>query len=434
MKILIRGGRVIDPSQDLDAVSDVLIADRSIARIAGSIAADGATVIDAKGLVVCPGLMDMHVHLREPGREDEETIESGARAAVAGGFTSIACMPNTDPPLEGEEGVGFVLARARQAGLARVYPVAAVSNGLKGQTLAEIGSALRAGAVAVSDDGHPVADSALMRRALEYVRMFGRRVLSHCEDLSLSAGGAMNEGRMSTLLGLAGIPQESETVAVVRDIMLAEMCRSKLHICHVSTGRSLEFVKDAKTAGADVTCEVTPHHFVLTDEAVQTYNTNAKMNPPLREEKDLVAVRQGLRSGLVDVIATDHAPHSVEEKEQEFSAAPFGVIGLETALGLACTFLYHEGIVSLPALVRLMSTNPAAVLGLPHGNLKQGSPADVTIFDPDAEWTVDPRRFFSKSRNTPFSNWQLRGKPVSVIVGGRILMRDGGLTEEETSA
>jgi dihydroorotase len=430
VKTLIRGGRVVDPSQDLDQVSDVLIDGGLVAAVADSIDADDAAVLDAGGLVVCPGLIDMHVHLREPGREDEETIETGARAAIAGGFTSIACMPNTCPVIEGEEGVKFVLAKAAEANLAKVYPVAAISKGLKGETLAEIDSALKAGAVGVSDDGRPVASSALMRRALEYVKMRRRPVLSHCEDLSLSAGGVMNEGRMSTLLGLKGIPGESEAVTVSRDIMLADLTRSRLHVCHVSTGRSLELIKDAKAAGVDVTCEVTPHHFALTDDAVRGYDTNAKINPPLRDEKDMSAVRQGLRGGIIDAIATDHAPHSPEEKDQEFDSAPFGVVGLETALGLACTCLYHEGIVSLPALVRLMSTNPARILGLPQGTLKQGSPGDVTVIDPDREWTVDPTRFCSKSRNTPFSDWKLKGRAVSVIVGGRILMRDGRLSQE----
>ncbi|MFH1312697.1 MAG: dihydroorotase [Candidatus Eisenbacteria bacterium] len=427
MKTLIKGGRVVDPSQGLDQVSDVLIDDGVVARVSGSIEADDATVLDSKGLIVCPGLIDMHVHLREPGREDEETIETGARAAIAGGFTSIACMPNTEPVIEGDEGVKFVLAQAQDANLARVYPVAALSRGLKGETLAEMGTALKAGAVGVSDDGRPVTSSALMRRALEYVKMFGRPVFAHCEDLSLSANGVMNEGRMSTLLGLKGMPPESESVMVARDIMLTELARSRLHVCHVSTGRSVALIKDAKASGVCVTCEVTPHHFALTDEAVRSYDTNAKMNPPLRDERNMAALRQALRSGLVDAIATDHAPHSPEEKDQEFNSAPFGVVGLETALGLACTCLYHEGIITLPALVRLMSTNPAGILGIAQGTLKEGSPGDITVFDPDCEWTVDPTRFHSKSRNTPFSDWKLKGRAVSVIVGGRVLMRDGEL-------
>ena len=434
MKILIKGGRVVDPSQDLDRVGDVLIADGVVSAVGDSIDAGDADVVDAHGLVVCPGLIDMHVHLREPGREDEETIETGARAAVAGGFTSIACMPNTDPVIEGEEGVKFVLAKAAEANLARVYPVAAISRRLGGETLAEIGSAIKAGAVGVSDDGRPVVSSALMRRALEYVKISGSPVLSHCEDLSLSAGGVMNEGRMSTLLGLKGVPCESEAAMVSRDTMLAALTGSRLHICHISTCESLNLVKDARARGVKVTCEVTPHHFALGDDAVKGYDTNAKMNPPLRDEKNVGCLRQGLRSGLIDVIASDHAPHSAEEKDQEFDSAPFGVVGLETALGLAMTCLYHEGIVTLPALVRLMSTNPARIMGLPQGTLASGSPGDATVIDPDVEWTVDPARFYSKSRNTPFSDWKLKGRAVSVIVGGRVLVRDGGMIEEESHA
>jgi dihydroorotase len=429
VKTLIKGGRVVDPSQDLDQVCDVLIADGRIAQIAASLSVEDAQEIRAAGLVVAPGLVDMHTHLREPGREDEETIETGALAAIAGGFTSIACMPNTEPTIEGEEGVKFVLAKAREADLARVYPIAAISKGLEGRTLAEIGSALKAGAVGVSDDGNSVANSALMRRALEYVKMFDRPVLSHCEDTHLSENGVMNEGRMSTRLGLDGIPNQSEEAIIARDIMLADLAQAKLHLCHVSTGKGLELARGAKTAGLAVTCEVTPHHLTLTDEAVAGYNTNAKMKPPLRSERDMTALRQGIKAGVVDAIASDHAPHSVEEKDQEFNLAPFGVIGLETTLGVACTCLYHERTVSLRTLISLMSTNPARILGIPGGTLKEGSPGDVTVFDLDCEWEVDPSQFKSRSRNTPFSGWKLKGKTVSVLVGGRILMRDGELAE-----
>jgi dihydroorotase len=430
VKILIRGGRIIDPSEDLDSIGDLLIEDESIGGIGTALEADDATVIDAAGLVVCPGLIDMHVHLREPGREDEETIETGSRAAVGGGFTSVACMPNTQPPIEGDEGVNFVLSRAADASLARVFPVATVSKGLQGEILSEIGSAIRAGAVAISDDGVPVMSSALMRRALEYVGMFGRPLLSHCEDIGLSADGVMNEGKFSTLLGLKGIPPESEEIAVARDIILADLAGARLHVCHVSTGRSLEMIGNAKSRGVKVTCEVTPHHFALTDEAVKTYDTNVKMKPPLRGQRDVGAIRQAMKTGLVDAIASDHAPHSVEEKDQEFNLAPFGVVGLETTLGLAVKELYHSGIVSLTELVRLLSTNPARILGLPLGNLSKGSPADVTVFDLEREWVVDENRFSSKSRNTPFSGWKLKGKAVSVIVEGRILLRDGAFIEE----
>jgi len=394
-------------------------------EIGAPVEADGAEVIDANGLVVCPGLVDMHVHLREPGREDEETIESGARAAIRGGFTSVACMPNTDPPIEGEEGVKFVQGKALEAGMARVFPVAAVSKGQKGETLSEIGSAIRAGAVGVSDDGYPVASSALMRRALEYVKMFDRPVMAHCEDPGLSARGVMNEGKTSTLLGLRGIPGASEEVEVIRDIILTRLTGSRLHVCHVSTGSSLEFIGRAKSSGVAVTCEVTPHHLALTDEAVTDFDTNTKMKPPLREKSDVEALRKGIAAGLVDAIASDHAPHSPEEKDQEFDLAPFGVVGLETTLGIVMTCLYHEKVVTLPELVRLLSTSPARILGLAVGTLKPGTPADVTLLDPEAQWEIDPGLFVSKSRNTPFSGWKVKGRAITVMVGGRVLMRDG---------
>ncbi len=405
----------------------MLIEGGVVAELGTSIEADGAEVIDAKGLVVCPGLVDMHVHLREPGREDEETIESGARAAIRGGFTSVAAMPNTEPPIEGEEGVKFVLSKAREAGLARVFPVAAISKGRKGETLSEIGSAVRAGAVGISDDGYPVAGSGLMRRALEYVKMFDRPVMTHCEDPGLSTRGVMNEGKTSTMLGLRGIPGASEDVGVIRDIILTQLTASRLHVCHVSTGAGLEFVGRARTSGLDVTCEVTPHHLALNDEAVTTFDTNTKMKPPLRGKDDVAALRKGIEAGLVDAIASDHAPHSPEEKDQEFDLAPFGVIGLETTVGVVMSCLYHDGAVTLPDLVRLLSTNPARILGLPLGSLKPGSPADVTLLDTDAEWEIDPRDFVSKSRNTPFSGWKVKGKPITVMVEGRVLMRDGEL-------
>jgi dihydroorotase len=427
VKLLVRRGRLIDPTQDLDDECDLLIEDGVVSRVGAEMEADGAEIIDARGLVVCPGLVDMHVHLREPGREDEETIASGTAAAVHGGFTSVAAMPNTRPPVEGEEGVTFVLRKAAEAGLARVFPVAALSKGQEGKTLSEVGSAIRAGAVAISDDGYPVASSGLMRRALEYVRMFDRPVLAHCEDPGLSAGGVMNEGGMSTLLGLRGIPAASEEIELVRDIILAGVTASRLHVCHVSTAGSLEHIGRAKDAGLKVTCEATPHHLTLTDEAVKDYDTSVKMKPPLRGKADVAALRQAVAGGLVDAIASDHAPHSAEEKDQEFDRAPFGVIGLETALGVVLTSLYHEKVVTLPDLVRLLSTRPAAILGAPVGSLKVGKPADVTLFDPDAAWEIDPRDFLSKSRNTPFSGWKVKGRAITVIVEGRVLMMDGEL-------
>jgi dihydroorotase len=355
-------------------------------------------------------------------------VETGARAAIRGGFTSIACMPNTSPVIEGDEGAKFILARSREADMARVFPIAAISKNLEGEALSEIGAAFRAGAVGISDDGMPVMRAGLMRRALEYVKMFSGLVISHCEDATLSGGGTMNEGNVSTLLGLKGIPPASEDVMVARDVILAELAASRLHIAHVSTQRSLEIVAGAKARGTAVTCEVTPHHFTLSDEAVKGYDTNTKMKPPLRSADDLAALRRGLKRGTIDVIASDHAPHSEEEKDQEFDEAPFGIIGLETSFGLACTELYHGDVVSLAGLIGLMSTNPARILSLPYGTLAEGAPADITVFDPEAAWTVDEKEFASKSRNTPFSGWKLKGRVISVMVGGKVLMRDCALT------
>lgn len=429
MKILIKNGRLVDPSQKIDAIGDLLVKDGRIFDV-GSVQPQGdETLIDASGLVVAPGFIDMHVHLREPGREDEETIESGARAAVHGGFTSVACMPNTQPPIEGDQGVRFVLSRSQSAGAAQVYPIAAASKGLEGKLLSEIGSALSAGAVGVSDDGFPIGDARLMRRVMEYAGMFGKPVMSHCEDLALSANGVMNEGRLSTLLGLKGIPVESEAIAISRDLMLADLTKARLHICHVSTSKGMSLIADAKRRNPRVTCEVTPHHLVLTEDDLRSYDTNLKVNPPLRSQRDVADLRQALRHGIVDVIASDHAPHSPEEKDQEFDLAPFGLIGLETTFGVVSTHLYHQGILSMDMLVRLLSVNPARILGIEGGTLRQGSRGDITIFDPMLEWEVDPSNFFSKSRNTPFSGWKLKGAVITVLVGGRVLMRDGEMLD-----
>lgn len=424
MKILIRNGRLVDPSQKIDAIGDLLVENDRISDIGSVEKRDGAEVIDATGLIVAPGFIDMHVHLREPGREDEETIESGAKAAVHGGFTSVACMPNTQPPIEGDEGVKFVLGKSESAGAARVYPIAAASKGLEGKVLSEIGSAIRAGAVGVSDDGFPIGDARLMRRVMEYVSMFGKPVMSHCEDRSLSANGVMNEGPTSILLGLKGIPSESEAIMISRDLMLANLTKAWLHVCHVSTSKGMDLIADAKRRNPRITCEVTPHHLVLTEEELSSYDTNLKVNPPLRSKMDVADLRRALKQGFVDAIASDHAPHSPEEKDQEFDLAPFGIIGLETAFGVVCTHLYHEGVISIDMLVRLLSVNPARILGIEGGTLRQGSRADITIFDPMLEWWVDPSLFYSKSRNTPFSGWKLKGAVVTVLVEGRILMRD----------
>ncbi|HEY8468571.1 MAG TPA: dihydroorotase [Longimicrobiales bacterium] len=420
--LLLRGGRVVDPSQGIDDVLDVLLVDGKVARLGRDLEApEHAEVRNVAGLVVCPGLIDLHVHLREPGGERKETIETGARAAAAGGFTAVCAMPNTDPPVDDPAAVGFVRAQGMRAGYARVYPVAAVSVGQRGERLAAIGEMVDAGAVAISDDGRPVADAGLMRLALEYAQTFGIPVASHCEDLSLSRGGSMNEGLVSTRLGLQGIPNAAEDVMIARDLLLAELTGGRLHIQHVSTRRGVEMIRAAKERGVQVTAEATPHHLTLTDEAVDGYRTEAKVNPPLRTAADVAAVREGLADGTLDVLATDHAPHHYDEKEQAFDDAPFGIVGLETALGIALTELVGKGVLTLSQLVDRMSCGPARAFRLPGGTLAEGSPADVTVIDLNAEWTVDPDRFLSKSRNTPFAGWKLVGQAALTIVGGRIV-------------
>ncbi len=420
--LLLRGGRVVDPSQGIDDVLDVLLADGTVARIGRELEApEHAEVRDVGGLVVCPGLIDVHVHLREPGGERKETIETGARAAAAGGFTAVCAMPNTDPPVDDPAAVGFIRAQGLRAGYARVYPVAAVSLGQRGERLAAIGEMVDAGAVAISDDGRPVGDAGLMRLALEYAQTFGIPVANHCEELSLSRGGSMNEGLVSTRLGLQGIPNAAEDAMIARDLLLAELTGGRLHIQHVSTRHGVEMIRAAKARGVQVTAEATPHHLTLTDEAVDGYRTEAKVNPPLRTAEDVAAVREGLADGTLDVLATDHAPHHYDEKEQAFDDAPFGMVGLETALGIALTDLVGKGLLTLDQLVDRMSCAPARAFRLPGGTLAEGSPADVTVIDLDAAWTVDPDRFLSKSRNTPFAGWKLVGQAALTIVGGRVV-------------
>jgi len=423
--LLIRGGRVIDPANGLDGTADVLLDDGRVAAVGPRLSGDGAEVLDAAGCVVAPGLVDVHVHLREPGREDVETIATGARAAVAGGFTSVCAMPNTDPVTDNQAAVGFIVSQARKAGTARVYPIGAVSLGSRGEQLAEFGELVGAGAVAVSDDGRPVATAHLMRTALEYALTFGIPVIDHCEDTSLSAGGAMHEGLVSTRLGLKGIPRAAEDVIVARDIELAALTGGHVHLAHCSTAGAVALVREAKARGVRVTAEATPHHLALTDRACEGYDTHAKMNPPLRESADVAALRAGLADGTVDCIATDHAPHPYDAKEQEFDNAPFGVVGLETALGVALTDLVGGGALTLPALVRCLTSRPAEIAHLPAGTLSPGAAADVVVFDPAAEWTVDPARFFSKSRNTPFAGRRLKGVVRWTVVGGRIVHRRG---------
>jgi dihydroorotase len=420
--MLIKGALVVDPAQDLEGPRDLLIEGGKIAVVEapGTISGEGRRVIEAQGLVLTPGLIDMHVHLREPGEEYKETIETGARAAVRGGFTAVACMPNTKPVNDTTSVTRFILEQAAAAGLARVYPVAAISMGSKGEQLSEYGDQKEAGAVAVSDDGRPVLNAMLMRRALEYARTFNLPVISHAEDLELRGEGVMHEGRVSLELGLKGIPGATEEVMIFRDMALAGLTGSRLHIAHVSTAGSVEIIRRAKAAGLPVTAETAPHYFSLTDTAVYGYDTNAKVNPPLRTTADAVAIKEGLKDGTLDAIASDHAPHTSLEKDLEFQAAAFGLIGLETSLGLSLK-LVHDGVLTLPQLVTKMSLNPARILAIPGGTLSVGAPADLTLIDLNHEWTVDAATFASKSHNCPFHGWTLKGKAVLTMVNGRIV-------------
>ncbi|MBC7791139.1 MAG: dihydroorotase [Anaerolineae bacterium] len=402
----------------------MLLAEGRISRLGGEIAApEEATIIDCGGAVVAPGFIDVHVHLREPGREDVETIKSGARAAAAGGFTAVCAMPNTDPVTDNQAAVGFIIRQASRAGGARVYPIGAVSVGQKGETLAEFGEMVSAGAVAMSDDGHPVASAHLMRAALEYARAFGIPVIDHCEEPTLSKGGSMNEGLVSARLGLKGIPSEAEEIMVIRDILLARRTGGHVHLAHMSTRGSVELIRWGKERGINVTAEVCPHHLTLTDTAVEGYFTNAKMNPPLRSAADVQALREAVADGTIDMIVSDHAPHHYDEKEREFADAPNGIVGLETALGVLLTELVEPGLLDLPALVELMACAPARVFKLPGGVLTEKAPADVTVFDPEREWTVDPSKFLSKGRNTPFAGKVLRGRAICTVVGGEVVHR-----------
>jgi dihydroorotase len=384
-------------------------------------APDGAQVIDAGGRVVAPGLIDLHVHFREPGQEDVETVATGAMAAVAGGFTTVCAMPNTDPVTDNQAAIGFIVRQAQRAAKARVFPIGAITLGQKGEKLAEFGEMVGAGAVAVSDDGKPVVSSHMMRTALEYARTFDIPVADHCEEPTLSHGGVMHEGIIATRLGLKGIPAAAEEIMVARDIILAELTGGHVHLCHMSTRGSVELIRRAKDKGLKVTAEATPHHFSLTHERCEGYDTNAKMNPPLREEADREAIRQGLKDGTLDVISTDHAPHHYDAKEREFDDAPNGIIGLETSLGLAMTHLVHTGLLTLPQLIARMSTDAAKIFHLQGGNLQKGSVADVVLIDPDRVWTVRAEESFSKSRNTPFAGTQLRGRAIMTIVRGAVV-------------
>ncbi len=417
-RVLFTGGQVVDPEHLTQKKSDVLVEKGRIVDVGQF---DGGEFdgerIDINGKIVCPGLIDMHVHLREPGREDEETVESGAAAAMSGGFTSICPMPNTEPAADTAEVIEFLKNRARDL-LVDVFPIGAVTKGRKGEELAEIGALVAAGAVAFSDDGDPVSTAGLMRRALEYSNMFDVPIIEHCEDKSLSENGVMNESAVSTRLGLPGIPGISEDVIVARDVEIAQFTGGKLHIAHISTANSVDLVRQAKKRGIKVTCEVMPHHFALTDESIAGYDPNLKMNPPLRTQADVDAMLSGLKDGTIDVIATDHAPHSIEEKETEFGVAPFGIVGLETALGLVMKYLVQAKVLTLPQAVAKMTKAPADILRLERGSLSKGAPASLTVFDPGVSWTVDKAAFKSKSRNTPFEGWELVGQVFGLFNKG----------------
>lgn len=413
---------MIDPSRDFDQTADVLIQDGRIAAVGVGLGApDEADVRDVRGGVVAPGLVDVHVHLREPGNEDVETIASGTRAAAAGGFTAVCAMPNTDPVTDNQAAVGFIVRQSALAGLTRVYPIGAISVGQKGERLSEFGEMVGAGAVAVSDDGKPVVSSHLMRTALEYARTFDIPVADHCEEPTLASGGVMHEGLVAARLGLKGIPAAAEEIMVERDILLAQLTGARVHLCHVSTRGSVDLIRRAKEQGIRVTAEVTPHHLTLTDGACEGYDTHAKMNPPLREAADVTALRAALKEGVIDCVASDHAPHAYDAKEAAFDDAPFGIIGLETAFAVAYTELVESGLFTLPELIARMSTAPAKLLGLPGGTLSPAAPADVVVLDVTARWKVDPTLFFSKSRNTPFAGRALTGRAALTLVGGRVV-------------
>ena len=421
MQLLLKKGRLVDPAAGRDEEIDLLIRDGVIEKMGANLAVHDAQSYDLKGKVIAPGFIDMHVHLREPGFEYKETILTGAAAAAAGGFTAVCCMPNTEPAIDDESVVRYIQSKAKSAlnGLVDVYPVAAVTKGRRGEQLAPLAELSDAGAVAFSDDGAPVYDAEIMRRAMEYAAMFGKPVIQHAQEMSMTKGGVMNEGSVSTALGLPGMPSLAEDIMVSRDIQICRYTRGQYHVAHLSTAGAVDLVRRGKGEGVNVTCEVTPHHFTLTDEAVRGYNTNTKMNPPLRTSSDVEAVRKGLRDGTIDVIATDHAPHSYDEKEVEFQFAPFGIVGLETAIGIIVTELVQSGVLTLAQMIEKLSVNPRRILHLPSIVIAEGEAANLTIFDPAAEWIVDPPSLKSRSKNTPFGGRKLIGKPIGVLNNGQ---------------
>ncbi len=425
MKRLLKGGRLVDPANGIDGVRDILIDGERIARVGADLPVDGATVVEIPdGFVLCPGFIDMHVHLREPGQEHKETVATGTAAAVAGGFTAVACMPNTDPVNDGANVTTYILDKAREANLARVYPIGAVSKGSKGELLADIADLKKAGCVAITDDGYPTKTALLLRRALEYAAMFGMPVIEHCEDPSLKGDGVVHEGYWAASLGLRGMPGACEALGVERGVLLAELTGSAFHVAHMSARASLRAVRKAKETGIRVTCEVAPHHFTLTDEALGNpiaYDTNTKMNPPLREAADRDAMIDGIADGSVDAIATDHAPHHYDEKQVEYDRAPFGIVGLETAVPLSLDRLVHAGRIRLSRMVELLSVNPARILNVPGGSLSEGAPADITIIAPELKVKIEAGKLRSRSKNTPFDGWELRGGVAATLVGGRPL-------------
>lgn len=442
MRLLITGGRVIDPASGVDDTLDILVENGQVLQVGKDVQGPGFKVqgkknqkpegqepskmnadrvIDATGKIVVPGLIDMHVHLREPGREDEETIATGTAAAARGGFTSICCMPNTEPVNDNASVTEYILEEAKKVGRVSVFPIGCISREQRGEELAEIGELVSAGCVGLSDDGKPVMNTELMRRAMEYATMFDIPLLPHCEDLTLSTGGVMHEGRVSTELGLKGIPSAAEAVMVGRDILLSEYTGARLHICHVSTAESVRLIREAKARGVQVSGEATPHHLILTDKVVRNFDTNTKMNPPLRSPEDVAALREALVDGIIEVIATDHAPHASAEKEMEYDYAPFGIIGLETVLGLILTEFYHTRLLTLSTIVERMAVSPARILKLKHkGTLAPGADADITVLDPDQEWIVEDK-WQSRSKNSPFVGWKLKGRAAMTIVAGQVV-------------